>query len=86
MKDHDAQRKSKGRAPRKETMKYKMLIGASLLTAGLCACSPEGMSTNEIVEKLNECERAKLHADVYRLFGESVVIRIQCVPKKDKGA
>jgi len=67
-------------------MKYKTLIGASLLNVGLCACSPTGMSTQEVVEKLNECKKEKLHADVYRLFGNAQVVQIQCVPNKDNGA
>ena len=68
-------------------MKYKTLIGASLLTAMLCAgCGVQQMSTKEVVDKLAECEKAGLHADVYRMFGDSKVIDIQCVPKKDKGA
>ena len=63
-------------------MKYKTLIGASLLTAGLCGCSPAGMTTEEVTEKLKECKDAKLHADIYRLFGDAQVVQIQCVPNK----
>lgn len=65
----------------------KSLIGLSLLTVMLCAgCSVSEMSTKEVVDKLSECEKAGLHADVYRMFGDSKVISIQCVPKKEKGA
>ncbi len=42
------------------------------------------MTTKEVVDKLAECEKAGLHADVYRMFGDSKVIDIQCVPQKDK--
>lgn len=60
------------------------LLGAFFLTAMLCAgCGVHKMTTKEVADSLAECEKAKLHADVYRMFGDGVVIDIQCVPKKD---
>ena len=41
------------------------------------------MSTSEVVAKLDECRKNNLHADVYRLFGDSKVMDIQCVPNKE---
>lgn len=68
-------------------IKTKLLIGLSFLTGVLCAgCGVQEMTTKDVVDKLAECERAGLHADVYRMFGDSKVISIQCVPKNGKGA
>jgi len=49
----------------------------------LVGCSPD-MTTQEVVDKLDECKKAGLHADVYRIFGDGAVMKIQCVPETMK--
>jgi hypothetical protein len=56
--------------------------GLGILIAMLCAgCGMQQMTTQEVVDRLAECEKAGLHADVYRMFGDGKVVDIQCVPK-----
>lgn len=57
------------------------LMLALLLLAG-CG-DPLEMSTEEVAAKLEECKKYGLHADVYRAFGDGVVMKIQCVPDKE---
>lgn len=62
-------------------VRLTLFLLVATLTAG---CGMNGMTTQQVVEKLSECEKAGLHADVYRLFGDSKVVDIQCVPNTEK--
>ena len=48
-----------------------------ILCTLLCGCE---MSSQDVIERLDECKKAGLEYDVYRMFGDSKVIDIQCVP------
>ena len=59
-------------------MKYALIVLV------LCGCGMTEMTTEQVVNKLDECRKNNLNADVYRMFGDGKVIDIQCVPKKEQ--